>query len=274
MDYPIPSIMLLFLFKHKGPLMQFKLEECKHILIFGAGHGIGLALVEHIRLHFPQITVCATYRQIDKAHQLIQLEKNCPDQIQSFEINPTSESNIIELANLIETKTIQFDLIINAIGLLHSESIKPEKSLKDFNPESFLQLISVNTMITVLIAKHFQKFFVTPRPCALIAISAKVGSIGDNRMGGWHSYRASKAALNMMIKNISIEFKQKRLNSLVLAIHPGTTQTELSAPYTKNTTYIVHPPSETAKHIFEVIDNRSIEDTGRFFSWEKQEIEW
>jgi NAD(P)-dependent dehydrogenase (short-subunit alcohol dehydrogenase family) len=105
-------------------------------------------------------------------------------------------------------------------------------------------------------------------------ISAKVGSISDNRLGGWYAYRASKAALNMFIKNIAIEFARNKKKIILLSLHPGTTKTELSEPFTKNTKYQLHTPIETAKNLLSVIENKTLDDSGKFFSWDGEELPW
>jgi NAD(P)-dependent dehydrogenase (short-subunit alcohol dehydrogenase family) len=255
-------------------LMNFELDKCRHIIIFGAGHGIGFALVQYLHQNYPRIQVFATYRKKEKAQELIELSAIESQSIKVFQISPTEETQVADLAQKLKDEKIKFDCIINTIGILHTEDVKPEKSIKDFDPKSFLEVISVNTIITALIGKHFQNLLISNGPSAFVALSAKIGSIGDNRLGGWHSYRASKAALNMILKNISLEFEKKRLKCLVLPIHPGTTHTELSAPYAKNTSYQVHSPLRTAENILDVINNRSIQDTGHFYSWDKQEIDW
>ena len=106
------------------------------------------------------------------------------------------------------------------------------------------------------------------------SISAKVGSIGDNQLGGWYGYRASKSALNMFIKTLAIEFDNRKIPAVVLAIHPGTTATELSRPYVSATKMTVHSVEKTADHILSILDQRNKQDSGKFLNWDGSELPW
>lgn len=253
--------------------MKFGLFQSKNALIIGGGHGIGLALVRQLLEISPEYKVVATYRVSANAMELVKLHQDYPEQLRIFMIDPTSQTAVSDLSiDLSDSE--KFDLIINSVGLLHSDNLSPEKSIRSFSTDLFMEVMKVNTVVTPLVAKYFEKLLRRDCASALVSISAKVGSIQDNKMGGWHSYRASKAALNMLVKNISIEFAQKRNNCIVLALHPGTTDTNLSKPFTTNTSYKVHTPEETAKNILKVINHREISDSGKFLSWDGSEIEW
>jgi NAD(P)-dependent dehydrogenase (short-subunit alcohol dehydrogenase family) len=160
------------------------------------------------------------------------------------------------------------------VGLLHSNTIQPEKSIHRFDPANFLEIMRVNAIVTPLLGKHFLQRFNADTITAFLSISAKVGSIDDNKMGGWHSYRASKAALNMLVKNLAIECKRKYKNCIVLAIHPGTTKTDLSSPFIDRTAYKVHTPFETAENIMNILKSTTLNDTGSFYSWNGSKISW
>jgi len=254
--------------------VKFNFSQCQNVLIVGAGHGIGLSLVELILKNYPHIQVFATYRLASKALKLFDLQKTYDNKLDLFEVDPTIESSYINISHKFNDHAIKLNLIVNCVGLLHNEIISPEKSLRSFNPDHFLEVMRVNTVVAPLIAKYFQEFWAKEATCVFVTLSAKVGSIEDNRLGGWYSYRASKAALNMLIKNISIEFFRKRNNCVVLALHPGTTETNLSTPFLANTSHKVHTPDETAKNLIEVISNTQISDSGKFLSWNGDEIVW
>lgn len=253
--------------------MKFDLSQCKSALIVGGGHGIGLALVQQLLHLSPVAKVVATYRVSANAIELLKLHHDYPERLKVFMIDPTSQTAVLDLS-IDLSNSEKFDLIINSVGLLYNDDLSPEKSVRSFSTNHFMEVMRVNTVVTPLVAKYFEKFLRRDCASALVSISAKVGSIHDNRMGGWHSYRASKAALNMLVKNISIEFAQKRNNCIVLAFHPGTTNTNLSKPFTSNTSYKVHTPEETAKNILNVINHRELSDSGKFLSWDGGEIEW
>lgn len=251
--------------------MKIELESISTALIFGAGHGIGLALVQKLLEINDEIHIHATYRREDKAENLIQLATKHKQKISLHNIDPLNEEALQALAKNIS----HYDLLINSIGLLHNEDgLSPEKSLREVNLENLVETFKINAAITPLIAKHFMPVKNEKKMTCFVTISAKVGSLSDNRMGGWYGYRASKAALNMFIINIFREFERKKLNCLVLSIHPGTTITELSRPYTDKTSLKLHSPIETASNILKVISTQTIESSGKFFSWNGQEIPW
>ena len=255
---------------HLNEFKTFQLNQAKNILIVGAGHGIGLALVECFK--DKAVNVFATYRLESKAQDLLKLSQTY-SHIQSIQLDPTNESEIE--SEIKKIPNVSLDLIINCVGLLHTESITPEKSLRDFNAESFMEIMRVNTLVSVLLAKHCHKLFNPNNTCAFVSLSAKLGSISDNQMGGWYSYRASKAALNMLMKNIAIEFKRLRKKVIVMAIHPGTTKTALSEKFIQHTNYKIHTPKETAQNILSVIDNQvSATFEAKFLSWDGTELSW
>ncbi|MGK0367235.1 MAG: NAD(P)-dependent dehydrogenase (short-subunit alcohol dehydrogenase family) [Thermoproteota archaeon] len=254
--------------------VNFELSKCKNILIIGGGHGIGLALIKTILEQWPKTEIIATYRISANAVELFNLKEKYPERVKTFMLDPTNQSSMFDLSVDISSVSKKLDLIINCVGLLHDENHSPEKSVRTFDPNSFMEVMRVNTVVTPLLAKYFEKFLKKNLVTALITLSAKVGSIGDNKLGGWHSYRASKAALNMLVKNISIEFARKRNNCIVLALHPGTTDTNLSRPFSGNTSLKVHAPEDTAKNILNVINQSKLSDTGSFFSWDGAKIEW
>ena len=254
--------------------MSFSLRHCRNSIVFGAGHGIGLAFVEYMLTNHPTLTVMATYRSEDKASELFKCQERYPKRLIIKNLDPTLESDIKRAYEECKESGISFDLIINSVGLLHKNDIQPEKSLRTFEEDHFMEIMKVNCIVTPLIAKYFEKLINKESQSAFISLSAKVGSISDNRMGGWYSYRASKAALNMLIKTISIEYSRKKINCIVLAIHPGTTKTLLSAPFIERTNYILHEPIETAANILAVVESKSINDTGKFYSWDNEELDW
>ncbi|MFG1492772.1 SDR family NAD(P)-dependent oxidoreductase [Halobacteriovorax sp. ZH4_bin.1] len=251
--------------------MNFRLNKCQNALIIGAGHGIGFGIVQNLLENYSGIFVKATYRRKKSALDLLNLKKVFPNNLEVYQVDPSKEDHLKNLAQ--ENINNSFDLIINSVGFLHTENISPEKSLREFDPDTFLELIRVNAMITPLLAKYLEKNL-SSSPSLFATISAKVGSIEDNKIGGWYSYRASKAALNMLIKNIAIEFERKRKKCLVLAIHPGTTRTDLSEPFIERTSYIIHETHETASNILNIINNRELNETGKFLSWDGGEIPW
>lgn len=164
-----------------------------------------------------------------------------------------------------------FQLIINAIGILHSADWMPEKKLDDLNAEQMQMLMQINVIGPGLTIKHFSKFL-DPNNSIMATLSAKVGSIEDNRLGGWYSYRASKAALNMLIKTASIEFARIKPNTALVALHPGTVNSRLSKPFKGE--QIGRPPLEAAQDMLNVLLSLNKEDSGTFISYAGEKIPW
>lgn len=164
-----------------------------------------------------------------------------------------------------------FQLIINTIGVLHSNDWMPEKKLDDINADQLMELMKINAIGPALTIRHFSKLL-DPHGSIMANLSAKVGSIEDNRLGGWYSYRASKAALNMLIKTASIEFARTKPNIAIVAMHPGTVNSRLSKPFRGE--QIGRPAQDAAMDMLRVIENLQKEDSGYFFSYSGEKLPW
>ena len=168
-----------------------------------------------------------------------------------------------------------FDLILVATGILSDETISPEKSLRHFNKESISKIFSINTFGPALIAKYFVPLLKKDSPSFFGFLSARVGSISDNRIGGWYSYRASKAALNMIIKSVSIEVARNNPQSIIAGLHPGTVDSKLSKPFQGNVSEgKLFTPDYSVLKMVEVISNLKPENSGNCFAWDGEEIEF
>ena len=167
------------------------------------------------------------------------------------------------------------DWFINAAGMLHTPANSPEKSLSQFDTEFFMQNIQLNTLPTLLLAKHLQKHFRHERPALFASLSARIGSIEDNHLGGWYSYRISKAGLNMALKTLSIEWQRKYPNVTVAAIHPGTNDTALTKPFHKHIpAKQLMPPEQGVTNILNVLYKLGQQDSGRFWAFDGEELPW
>ena len=164
-----------------------------------------------------------------------------------------------------------FDLIINTIGVLHTQQWTPEKRLADLQANQLQQQFLSNAVGPALTIKHFSKIM-NPAGGVFATLSAKVGSITDNRLGGWYSYRASKAALNMLIKTASIELHRTQPHLVLVAIHPGTVKSNLSRPFRGDE--IGRDPSEAASEILFILGSLEASDTGSFKSYRGEDIPW
>ena len=150
----------------------------------------------------------------------------------------------------------------------------PEKSLRDLDAETMRKVFEVNTIGPALVAKYFIPLMAREGKGVFSALSARVGSVSDNRLGGWHSYRASKTALNMIIKNISIEAARKYKELSVIGLHPGTVDTGLSEPFQSNVSEgKLFSPESSARYLLDVVNGVQASDSGKVFAWDGQEIE-
>jgi NAD(P)-dependent dehydrogenase (short-subunit alcohol dehydrogenase family) len=250
----------------------FDFSTVSKALIVGAGHGIGLAAVEWL-VRETSATIYATYRSPGRASDLLVVAGEC-SRVKASELDPTDEKQLEALARTVSDHSGELTLILNCVGVLHDEHMQPEKTLRTISGEQLLRSFQVNAVVTPLLAKHFHRLLKGPDLSVFASLSAKVGSIEDNRLGGWYGYRASKAALNMFIRTIAIEFANTRSNCIALALHPGTTRTALSEPFIARTRYTVHSPSATVENIFSVIQGRRLQESGSFFSWDGTSIPW
>lgn len=167
------------------------------------------------------------------------------------------------------------DGIINTIGLLHDGSVKPEKSISRLDTAGFNKTLTVNVLPTLLLAKYGRKALRDSQQAWFATLSARVGSISDNQLGGWYSYRASKAALNMALKSLAIEWRIALPRCTVASLHPGTVGSPLSEPFTRRTEpERVFTPAQSASYLKEVLQKLSPVQSGRFWSWDGTEIPW
>ena len=169
----------------------------------------------------------------------------------------------------------RLDWLINCAGMLHDAEHGPEKSIRQFEPEHFANSVRINALPTLLLAKHAHELLKASERGAFATVSARVGSIADNGLGGWYSYRASKAALNMALKCLAIEWARSAKSVRVAALHPGTTDTALSEPFRQNVPDgKLFPPEKTAGHLLARMDELHDGPSGRFLAWDGEEIPW
>lgn len=167
------------------------------------------------------------------------------------------------------------DLVIVATGLLHDGELQPEKSMRNLDADSMARVLAINTVAPALLAKHFLPSLRKRSKTVFAALSARVGSIGDNRLGGWMSYRASKAGLNMALKTLSIEHARRFPDSIVVALHPGTVDTALSKPFQQRVPdEQLFTADRSAGHLMDVIDRLTPADTGGFYAWDGSRIDY
>jgi NAD(P)-dependent dehydrogenase (short-subunit alcohol dehydrogenase family) len=164
-----------------------------------------------------------------------------------------------------------FHLVINAAGLLHGDGVLPEKKLADLHYAQLLATFRANTFGPALVLRHFSPLLDRQRG-VLAVLSAKVGSIADNRLGGWYSYRASKAALNMLLKTAAIELQRSQPQAVLVALHPGTVASALSRPFKGDA--IGRPAGQAAAELLAVLDGLGPADSGCFLAYDGQRLPW
>ena len=164
-------------------------------------------------------------------------------------------------------------LVIDATGVLQTDSLKPEKSWRELDAAQMAQAFAINAIGPALLMKHFLPLLPREGSATFATLSARVGSIGDNRLGGWYSYRASKAALNQLVRTAAIELNRRAPNAVCIALHPGTVDTGLSAAFAK-TGLDVQTPELAATRLLHVIHGASPADSGKFFDYSGAEVPW
>ena len=216
--------------------------------------------------------VVATCRDPDAAEWLAAIADQRLD-VRALDV--TDADAIAALAASLNEQGTSLSLLLNAAGVLHGDGFGPEKRLEDLDPAVLQRVFAVNAFGPALMLRHFHPLMARDGKAVFAAISARVGSIADNRIGGWYAYRASKAALNQLLRTASIEFARRHKNAIVVALHPGTTDTGLSRPFQANVPdEQLFPVDKTVGHMLSVIDGLSTDDSGGFFAWDGQPIEW
>ncbi len=224
-------------------------------LVIGAGGGIGAALTERLRGVGRFARVIALSRRADPA------------------LDITSQDSAAAAAARIAASGMPLRLAIIATGFLHGGGASPEKSWRDIDPAHMARAFAVNAIGPALLMKYFLPLLPRDGKSVFAALSARVGSIGDNRLGGWHSYRASKAALNQLIRTAAVELARTRPAAICAALHPGTVATSLSQPFAR-TGLEVQTPDAAAERLLAVIARLEPKDSGGFFDHRGASVPW
>lgn len=239
-------------------------------LVMGGQGGIGDAIVEQLAASAQTTQLYATYRP-GKAPPV----GGRGAMTQWIPLDVADESSFVLAAETFRAANLDFNLVINCTGLLHGDGLDPERSWRHLDIETMTRVFSINTFAVALAVKHFLPLVNREERSVFASLSARVGSIEDNRLGGWYSYRASKAAQNMILRCAAIEAKRLRPALTCVALHPGTVKTTLSAPFTgRPGSRRVFSPEESARYLGQVIGGLTAEDSGGFFGWDGIRIEF
>lgn len=234
-----------------------------NVAVIGASGGIGNALADELE----GISTVSNVARLSRSPS----SEGCENWLH---IDIENEVSIAKAAANLEQVYKHLNLIIVSTGLLHNANgIEPEKTWRSLNHVSMETAFRVNAIGPALVAKHFLPLLAPGNKSVFAALSARVGSIGDNQLGGWHAYRSSKAALNMLLKTMSIELTRQNPKALCVGLHPGTVDTGLSKPFQKNVAKEqLFTAKLSARHLLTVIDNLEPKDTGSVFAWDGSKI--
>ena len=192
-----------------------------------------------------------------------------------WELDIENENSLKDLKFKISKSNLNLRLVFNATGKLHSENLNPEKRLQHINRENLVEIFSINAFAPILLAKTIEEFINKELAFNFASISARVGSISDNKTGGWYSYRAAKSAQNQFLKSLSIEWARKYPKAIITLLHPGTVNTNLSKPFHKFVPQNkLFSPEKASNYMLDILCKQNPLNSGKFFAWDGKEIPW
>ncbi|KAL4540734.1 hypothetical protein Ndes2526B_g07568 [Nannochloris sp. 'desiccata'] len=279
---------------HKGKALQITTRALSSInpagvdtsadkvsLVQGASRGLGLEFVRQL-LARPG-SVIATCRNPSAATDLQLLKDHHQHRLHVVQLDTGNEASIHAAAEQVSEVHSHINLLLNVSGVLHIPGVmSPETALNRVTMENLERVFRVNTFGPILVCKAFAPLLINAgktatdeHPAVIANLSARVGSIGDNRLGGWYSYRASKTALNQLTKTMSLELARKNQKVAAIVLHPGTVATDLSAPFQRNVAPEKLFTKERAiKQLLEVVDRVQMKDTGSYVAWDGTPVVW
>ncbi len=240
-------------------------------VVIGVRGGVGAVLCQHLRRDARFAQVLAAGRRPDAATPIVAADRGL-----DLDIDLLDETRIAAAAAQIDKRVqagLPLRLVIDATGFLHGNGFEPEKSWRELDASHMAHAYAINAIGPALLMKHFLPLLAPSGKAVFATLSAKVGSIGDNRLGGWYSYRASKAALNQLVHTAAIELGRKNPAAICVALHPGTVDTPLSSPFAKSGLE-VQTPEAAATRLLAVIDGLTPADTGGFFNHHGEPLPW
>ena len=192
-----------------------------------------------------------------------------------WELDIENENSLKDFKDKLSKSKLNLRLVLNATGRLHSEKLNPEKRLQHINKENLIESFSINAFAPILLAKTIEEFINKELEFNFASISARVGSITDNKTGGWYAYRAAKSAQNQLFKSLSIEWARKYPKAIITLLHPGTVNTNLSKPFHKFVPKDkLFSPQKTSSYLIDIVRHQKPTDSGKFIAWDGTEIPW
>lgn len=252
--------------------------EARDALVVGASRGVGLSVATALATRTggdaPR-RLFLTYRGQKVPESIVALAATSAIEVIPLSCELTSDADLDALGDALDQSDASLALTLHAAGILHETGLMPEKALRQVDRRKLHRVFDINAFGPLLVAQAVLDHIPRRGPSHFAALSAMVGSIGDNRIGGWYSYRASKAALNQLLRTLSVEARRTHPELCVTSIHPGTTDTDLSRPFQGNVPDgKLYHPAESARRILDVVLSGTPEETGRFMNWDGQRLPW
>ena len=238
-------------------------------LVLGASGGLAQAIISELMADAGIDTVIAVSRNAAPEH--FATGPATPVWIET-EYNEPAMAAVVEHLQPFAGRITR---VVICHGILHSDTLWPEKRLEDINAESLQTVFQANTVVPVLWLKLLHRLLKSKQRCVVAALSARVGSIGDNQLGGWYAYRSSKAALNMMLRTLSIEYGRRVKNVKIISFHPGTTDTALSKPFQASVpSDKLFTPQFVAERLCGIMAHAEIDGELSYLDWDNKAIPW
>jgi NAD(P)-dependent dehydrogenase (short-subunit alcohol dehydrogenase family) len=246
----------------------------RNVFVQGASRGLGLALTRQLLSRNDVEVVYASARDLEGS-ALGPLRERHRGRLRPLVLDVGSEASIAAAAERVASDGRALHLLVNVAGVLHDGEMQPEKRLEQLARTSMDQAFVVNAYGPILTARHLLPHLAQGERAVIANISAHAGSITDNRLGGWYSYRASKAAQNMFTRTLAVELGRRAPNVICVALDPGTMDTDLSRPFRRNVApEDVVSPDRAASRLLALCDALVHDDTGQFLTWDHRQLPW
>ena len=257
------------------PSVMHGLHAPAQALVTGASSGIGLAVVRVLLDNHDVARVYAVARGAQDNAALAELARLHGDRLLPIAADLTSATDLQALAASVGGRTDVLHLVFNAAGVLHAPGLRPEKSLQSLRAQALAEVFALNAFAPVLLVQALLPLLRHHAPIVLASLSARVGSIGDNQLGGWYAYRASKAAQNQLWRTLSIELRRTHPTASCVLLHPGTVDTPLSQPFQGGVPAgRLFTPEVAARQLLAIVARMTPADSGCFHAWDGSEIPW
>ncbi|MEP7185047.1 MAG: SDR family NAD(P)-dependent oxidoreductase [Rhodanobacter sp.] len=252
------------------------LTQPAHVLVTGASSGIGLGLVKELLANRHVASVTAVSRHATSSEPLLRLSRETTaERLSMMDVDLIDEAAINALPDALRERHPRLHLVINAAGVLHADDLRPERSIKQLTRSALDQAFALNAFAPILLARALMPLLDDDEGSVFASLSARVGSIGDNRLGGWYAYRASKAAQNQLIRTFAIELARRHPKACCLLLHPGTVDTPLSEPFQANVpAEKLFTVERASTQLLNIIAGCTPADSGRFIAWDGTDIPW